>query len=283
MKTRSGDGSMKHLSSASWLLSVLVLLCGCGGRGRISAPSSAPSSGPSSGPTPHGLNIVGNWHFSTASTVSGTPPMSIDGSINQSGSSLGGAVHVDGSNCFDRLTTVGLTGTLNDSNISLTSTSVAGQVTTFTGSITGDTLNGTYTINGGCANGDQGSVTGIKIPQITNTLNATFTASGGETFDVAGTMAQDASASPEGSFGITGTVSFRTSCFSSGTITPGTFPSGSFIMGRSVALKIETGNGTLAFLGTENLSTGEISGNYTVSGGTCDQSGTALLLGPFDY
>src|SRR6266436_8628610 len=73
--------------------------------------------------------------------------------------------------------------------------------------------------------------------------------SGGETFDVAGNMAQDSSASSDGSFGITGTVAFRTSCFSSGTITPGTFPSGSFIMGRSVALKIETGNGTLAFLG----------------------------------
>jgi len=209
--------------------------------------------------------------------------VSIDGSINQSGSSLRGAVHVDGSNCFDRLTTVGLTGTLNGSNISLTSTSVAGQVTTFTGSITNDTLTGTYTINGGCANGDQGSVAGIKIPHILNTLNATFTTSGGDTFDVAGNVVQDASASSEGSFGITGTVSFRTSCFSSGTITPGTFPSGSFIMGRSVALKIETGNGTLAFLGTENLSNGEISGNYTVSGGTCDQSGTALFLGPFDY
>ncbi len=248
-----------------------------------STPTAQPVLVPPSGLPAQGLNIAGNWHFSTTSTASGTPAVSIDGSINQSGSSLRGAVHVDGSNCFDRLTTVGLTGTLNGSNISLTSTSVAGQVTTFTGSITNDTLTGTYTINGGCANGDQGSVAGIKIPHILNTLNATFTTSGGDTFEVAGNMVQDASASSEGSFGITGTVSFRTSCFSSGTITPGTFPSGSFIMGRSVALKIETGNGTLAFLGTENLSNGEISGNYTVSGGTCDQSGTALFLGPFDY
>ena len=282
MKTRSGDGSLR-VSSTSWLLSVLVLLCGCGGGGGTSGPIASPSAGSTPAPTPASLVIAGNWHFSTTSTVSGTPAVSIDGSINQSGSSLRGAVHVDGSNCFDRLTTVGLTGTLNGSNISLTSTSVAGQVTTFTGSITNDTLTGTYTINGGCANGDQGSVAGIKIPHILNTLNATFTTSGGDTFDVAGNVVQDASASSEGSFGITGTVSFRTSCFSSGTITPGTFPSGSFIMGRSVALKIETGNGTLAFLGTENLSNGEISGNYTVSGGTCDQSGTALFLGPFDY
>src|SRR5437762_9110402 len=55
--------------------------------------------------------------------------------------------------------------------------------------------------------------TGIRIPAIANTLNGTFTASGGATFDVAGDEAQSSSASTEGSFGVSGTVSFRTSCF----------------------------------------------------------------------
>src|SRR5207244_979215 len=118
---------------------------------------------------------------------------------------------------------------------------------------------GTYTINGGCANGDQGKVTGIKIPYIPNALNGTFTTSGGGTFDVAGDIAQDSANSDEGSFGITGTVTFGTSCFSSGKITSGTFPSGSFIMGTSVALEFEAGNGTITFLGTWNLEKGEIS------------------------
>src|SRR6266852_9477787 len=122
MKTRSGDGFLR-VSSTSWLLSVLVLLCGCGGGGMTSTPTAQPVLVPPSGLPAQGLNIAGNWHFSTTSTASGTPAVSIDGSINQSGSSLRGAVHVDGSNCFDRLTTVGLTGTLNGSNVSLTSTS----------------------------------------------------------------------------------------------------------------------------------------------------------------
>jgi hypothetical protein len=270
---------MKHLACTLWLLSALVLLCGCGGGGTPAPPTSPPSGSPSVSP-----NIAGNWQFSTTS-MGGMPPLTIAGSINQSGSSVTGAVHVNGSNCFNQLTTMGLAGTLTGSNISLTSTSVAGQVMTVTGSMTDTALTGTYTINGGCANGVQGNVTGIKIPLIPNTLSGTFTASGGGTFDVAADVAQSSSASSEGSFGLTGTVTFHTSCFNSGTIKTGTFSSGSFIIGNSVALEIETGNGTVVFLGTANQAKGEISGDYTVSGGTCDQTGTAVLVAssPWDY
>ena len=168
------------------------------------------------------------------------------------------------------------------------------RVTTVTGSITDKALTdafsagqftGTYAIDGGCADGDHGNITGTKVPYIANLLNGTFTDSAGETFDLAVNLAQHGDASSEGSFGISGTVSFTGSCLSLGTITPGTFPAGSFIMGASVAFKIETGNGTLNFLGMEDMHTGQISGTYTVSGGTCDQSGTAVLVGtsPWDY
>jgi hypothetical protein len=220
------------------------------------------------------------------------PPLTIAGSITQSDSSVAGEVHVDGSGCFDQHTAIALTGTFTNSNVSLTSTAVDGQVITFTGSISDDALNGadsalagTYTIDGGCANGDHGNVTGMRIAVIANILNGTFTTSGGETFDVVGDEAQSGTASSEGSFGITGTVTFSTPCFSSGTITPGTFPSGSFIIGTSVALEIETGNGTVTFLGTLNRDRNEIRGNYTVGGSTCDDTGTAVLVvsSPWDY
>jgi hypothetical protein len=274
-------------------LFALVLLCGCGGGGYQGPTGGAPggAGGVASPPPSSGPNIAGNWQFSTTSVV-GMAPATISGSIAQSGSSVSGAAHLDGLKCFDRLTTIGLTGTLTGSNISVTSTSVDGQVTTLTGSISDDALNGadsalagTYTIDGGCANGDHGNVTGIRIPFIANILNGTFTTSGGETFDVVGDEAQFGTASSEGSFGITGTVTFSTPCFSSGTITPGTFPSGSFIIGTSVALEIETGNGTVTFLGTLNRDRSEIRGNYTVGGGTCDDTGTAVLVvsSPWDY
>lgn len=184
---------MKRLSSIYWLLSTLVPLCWCGGGIR----SSSPAAGPPPDPSSQSLNAAGNWQFNTTSAA-GMPPATIAGSIAQSGVSISGAVHVDGSNCFDRVTTISLTGTVTGKNISLTSTSIEGQVTTFTGTISDDQLNGTdsaftgtYTISGGCAEGDHGSVAGLKIPFIGNTLNGTFTTSSGEMFDLAGDEAQD--------------------------------------------------------------------------------------------
>jgi hypothetical protein len=266
---------MRHvLAGTLWMVSALVL-CGCGGgRGTTSGPSP---------PAPLFFDTSGNWQFTTTSTA-GAMPLSIAGSIDQSVSELSGAVHVDGSNCFDRLTTVRLTGTLTGNKISLTSTSVNGQVIGFVGDITGTAFTGTFTINGGCANGDQGNVTGAKIPSITSQLSGTFSASGKEAFAVTAQVTQG-SAGSGGTFGITGTVTFGPSCFSSGTITSGIFPFGSFILGTSVALEIETDNGTVAFHGTADQTTGEISGDYTVSGSTCNQTGTAVLTatGQWDY
>ena len=273
---------MKHLSSTSLLLLTLALICGCGGGKKISSPPSDPPA--------QGMNAVGNWQFSTKSTAQ-FPPMTIAGSIAQSGVSLNGAVHVGGSHCFDALTTVSLEGAIDGSDISLTSAQIAGQVITFTINITEDPLTraadvtGTYSIEGGCADGDQGNLIGHNIPFIANLLNGTLTASQGETFDVAADVAQDSHPSSAGSFGITGTVTFTKPCFSSGTIMSGTFPAGSYLIGTSLALEIETDKGILAFHGTVDPDKAEITGDYTVSGSICDQSGTGVLHGssPWDY
>jgi hypothetical protein len=262
---------MKYLANLSGLFSALVLLCGCGGGGKISSPPP--------GPPP---NIAGNWQLTTTSTA-GMSPLTIAGSINQSSNSLAGAVHADGSACFDQLITIGFTGTLTGSNILLTFASIGGQVMTFTGNVTDTAFTGAYTIKGGCADGDHGNVTGFKIPSITGQLNGTFTTSGAGSFDVTAQLTQG-NARSEGSFGISGTFTFGSSCLRSGTITTGTFPSGSFIIGTSVTLEVETGNGTVVFHGTADPATGEISGDYMVSGGTCAQSGTALFAAsPWDY
>ena len=171
---------MKHLEGILWLL-VLVLLCGCGGGGitsdSISRPTARPILGPSSDPAPLVRSMGGDWQFNATSTVPETPPLESAGSIFQSGTSVSGALHVDGSNCFDRMTTVRLTGSLTGGNMSVITTPVAGQVITLTGDITETAptdgrFTGTYAINGGCANGEQGNVTGIVF-------NGTFTSSGG--------------------------------------------------------------------------------------------------------
>ena len=287
---------MKYFASILHL-SALVLLCGCNGGGVTTlAPTSIPTTtspttgtGPTTGSPPMALYISGNWQLNTTSTT-GMPPAKIVGSIAESGGSVTGAVHVDDSTCFDPLTTIGLTGTLTGGDVSITSTPVKGQVITLTGTITvnnyTDVFNGTYTITGGCGDGDKGTVTGIFI-YLENSLDGTFTTSQQQTFTVSGALDQYSKPSLDGSFGITGTAAFSApSCLSSSsaTITPGTLSSGSFILGTAVGLEFATGNGTITFLGTVNLASYDaefdsylITGNYTVSGGTCDGTGTAVL------
>ncbi|MGC2185113.1 MAG: hypothetical protein WA637_17680, partial [Terriglobales bacterium] len=112
-----------------------------------------------------------------------------------------------------------------------------------------------------------------------------FTTSGQRTFNIAGDIAQNRDPSPDGSYGISGTATFNTPCFNSGTITPGILSQGSYVLGSRLALEIATGTGTVTFLGTVNQDRTEITGNYAVSGGTCDDSGTAVLhvSSPWDY
>jgi hypothetical protein len=217
------------------------------------------------------------------------PPLTIAGSLNKSGTSVSGAVHVGGSSCFDQLNVINLTGTLTDGNISLTSESVEGQVFTFAGSITvktnfPDTLTGTYAVNGGCANGDQGNVTGYSVGGFGGSWYGNLTTAGGADINW-GTnqLGQLGGPSPQGSFGLIGAFNFQGACFSSGNLTPGTYPTPSFHLGTSVVLNIPTDNGTIAFVGTAGPDQGGlIVGTYTVTGGSCESTGTGYLS-PWEY
>jgi hypothetical protein len=228
---------------------------------------------------PKGLNLSGNWEFSTTSTVPEMPPVTIAGNMAQSGGSLNGVVHVDGSNCFDQQTAIHLTGELADSNISLTSASVAGQIITLTGSVTDTTLAGTYAIHGGCANGDQGNVGGFRVPPISGRWRFNLESRSEEMW-IGSAMLTQGSASSEGSFGVTGTAEINLRCFS-GTVTAGAFPYPSYIVGRSVVIKIDTGDGTLVFHGTVDQARKQIIGHYQVVGGRCNGEGGRAWLWRF--
>jgi hypothetical protein len=215
------------------------------------------------------------------------PPLTIAGSISVSGRSASGAVHISGSNCFDRLTTVVLTGTLTGGNLSVTSASVAGQVATLTGSFSDpgtnfpEQLTGTYAIKGGCAGGDEGKATGVKVGSMGGNWAGDLTSGTGDINRLTVTLVQG-SATSEGIFGLTGTASFEVgTCFHSATIVSGTFPSGSYVVGDTVSLEIQTDNGVVVFLGTAD-GDGLIRGNYTLTGSTCEPTGTGYLS-PWEY
>jgi hypothetical protein len=233
------------------------------------------------------VNVLSDWQFSTTSTVAGMPPLAIAGTITVSGSSVSGLVHVSGSNCFDWLTTMHLTGTLTGANLSLTSASVAGQVATFTGSLDDpgpnfpEQFSGTYAINGGCAGGDQGNVSGVKVGSMGGNWAGDLTSATGDINRLTVTLVQG-SATSEGIFGLTGTAFFEVgTCFTSAKILSGTFPAGSYVIGSSVALEIQTDNGVVVFLGSD-YGDGVIRGNYTLAGSSCEPVGTGYLS-PWEY
>jgi hypothetical protein len=254
-----------------------ALFCGCGGGSKMAVPGWGTNA-----PTP---NVAGNWEFTATPSAMGRSPMTIAGSITQAGSTVSSALHVNGTRCISRLTTVSLTGSVAHGNLSLTSAAVDGQVVTLNGSIVNAAFTGTYKIKGGCADGDQGSVTGTNIPYIANALSGTFTSSTNGTFSVTGDIAQNGSASADGSYGMTGSATFNTPCFKAGTLRAGTYSDGSFILGSSVALEFDSENGSLIFVGTLGADRSSISGNYSVAGGSCHEDGTALLTvaSPWDY
>jgi hypothetical protein len=267
-------------------LAAAILFCGCGGtpRSAPAGPAPAPSTPAQTPPAPQITS--GNWQFTAPSTVPGKPPLTFAGSIGHAGVAVNAILHVGGSSCFDQSTAIGLTGTVTSDGTTLTSAALNGQVVTLTGNLAGSAFNGTYRINGGCAAGEQGPLSGFNVWNIGVDLSGTFTNSAQKTFKVVGEIAQGSSASPEGSFVITGTATFDTPCFSAGTIQSGTFPSGSFILGTSIVLEVETNNGLLTFLGTlDPDASGGVQGDYTVTGGSCDDSGTAVLqlASPWDY
>jgi hypothetical protein len=263
-------------------LSVIVLLCGCGGApgptpnaSAVISPTTPPVTSPPT--TPVVPNIAGNWQFTTPSTTPGSLPLAFAGSLTQTGTTINAAIHIDGSNCFDRQATINFTGTMPGSGTSLTSTAINGQVITITGDFTNTGFTGTYKMDGGCASGVQGTVTGVNIPLIADNLTGTFTSSAKKTFDVTGDIAQSASASSEGSFFISGDVTFDSPCFTAARIKPGTFSSGSFILGMTVGLEFDTSNGIVTVLGTLSPDRSEIDGSYSITGGTCSDNGTVLL------
>jgi hypothetical protein len=268
---------MNKWKSPLYLFPTLILLFGCGGGPSAGNRTSAPPTTP----IPKLLEVAGGWQFTTTSTV-GMSSSTISGSITQLGNSLTGGAHVQGSNCFDPMASNVLTGTISGNNMSLDLASPDGQLIALTGTVAANVLTGTYAITGGCADGDKGNVSALQVPSITGSLSGTLTPSTGAPIDIDFFLTQG-SASSDGSFGVTGNGSLTGACFKAGTIVSGTFPIPSYILGTSLALHIDTGNGTLDFLGTADIS-GTVTGNYTVVGGTCDQSGTgSLVFSPWDY
>ena len=186
---------------------------------------------------------------------------------------------------------MGLTGTVTADSTTLTSPAVNGQVVTFTGQFT------------------DSSFTGTTSDQTADVAQATREASSGPPFTSLTLMVGTAHSLAPLKRCSTQTASSAQKCCSASSTgkalelmelphlirpasvgrpsAPGSFPSDSFILGTLVSFEIKTDNGTITFVGTTDTNpvTGVIRGAYSVSGGSCDQTGTAVLVlaGQWDY
>lgn len=222
----------------------------------------------------------GNWSM-TATPTGNTANNNffIGGNLTQNGDSLAGKMSVVSSLCFGPSQIVNFTGTVKGKNVTLTSATVGGEVISVTASgNSGSALTGTYSIAGGTTcNGQTGSITANPVPSISGTWSGPiFTAGGvsqgGPNAALAIALTQATTASSDGTFALTGTLTFtQSSCFAAGTIPAGS----SFITGPYLVVNGTTDDGgslTYTALLNNTASPTSMTGTYGISdaGGTCD-------------
>jgi hypothetical protein len=255
----------------SFLLACVLVVCsfmvGCGG---------SSSGGGGGGGSQNASINSGNWYVEATSLVSAGQKSYILGGLVQTGTTISGTMHIDNSNCYDLFNdNVPFSGSVSGSTVTLTSASVTSQVIKVTGTITSaSALTGTYTITGGCANGDHGSITAMHVPPISGTWKATEV-SGSTTITTTVNITQQSTANPDGSFNLTGTVTFTNSpCATTGTINTVSFTAGDVVAVAVDTNEVGGGHGQLVFFGYLGIPASQtaISGAYQYASGVCNGS-----------
>jgi hypothetical protein len=119
------------------------------------------------------------------------------------------------------------------------------------------------------------------VNSLTGHRAGNLTTAGGQTIHWDAQLDQNGPTA-EGSFGVSGPFTFDESCIKSGTITSGTFASlPATSWARLWSLKSRLTMPPRLLLGTMEPY-GLIEGNYTVSGGACESTGTGYLS-PWEY
>ena len=204
----------------------------------------------------------GNWAMSATSTAANINTTSatfvLGGNLTQSGDKLSGTLSVDQSLCISPQT-LAFTGTVKGSDITLTSAAFDGNVISVTASGTKDSLSGNYTITGGCA--DQGTVSANAVASISGTWSGTVLVNTSPT-TMTVVLTQASTASADGTFALTGNVSYVGSvCSSTATILT------SSVTGTEVNLSADLGTGSFNYTAGLDSATAPhtLTGNYSVT------------------
>jgi hypothetical protein len=215
----------------------------------------------------------GNWSVTATSSNSEVGTFKVGGNLTQSGNALSGSMYVVGSMCFDVSQPVAFTGTVSGTDVTLTSADVNGQVFSVTATSTdSSTLSGTYTVTGGCAGSDSGTATASAVLSISGTWSGPVIGAGGPSVTLSMTLAQGTVASSDGSFPLTGTLTYSgSSCSVSGTITNG-FVAGSYILVNANTVETDASDGSIFYnqvLLDSSSHPHNMTGPYEVGSGLC--------------
>jgi hypothetical protein len=224
----------------------------------------------------------GNWSVTASSSNPAIRTFHVGGNLAQSGNTLSGTMYVFGSLCFDVSQPISLTGTVNGQQVRLASKDINGQVFSVEAIATTDSaLKGTYTITGGCGNGDSGTAAANAVPSISGTWGGSLTGSGGSQVALSIELAQNALASADGSFALTGDLVYAgSSCSVSGTITSA-FVAGSYILLNANTVETDGSVGNVFYTNVlldDSQNPQNMLGAYQVDFGLCADDMQVLTL-----
>ena len=246
---------------------------------------------PPATPPPPVPAMNGNWALHLVSQ---------GGSVNDGGgyltttdSKVTGTVFLEPSSCFvtevngfEELDSIRVSGTVTNSGaLTLTSSPVQGaEVLTIKGTVSnGGLTNATYSVAGGCDDRDSGTASGWAAPPLDGTYTGHFVSNSGITSGVSVIIAQASQPSSSGMYSASGTATFSSSCFSTGTFSPSDAGDpAQLVFGDFVQVEIETnGSASVIFQGIVNSSGTTITGTYQVLGGLCTgDRGTGTVTKP---
>jgi hypothetical protein len=280
--------TLTKLASASLAAIFVVALVGCGSNNNLTLTQgnwsiAAISNG--------GLARQNGKKHDGKSNVS-EADIYIGGNITQTGSNIAGTMYIvdNISNCLTANNGIPFTGTVKGTQVTITSPSLNGAVITVlaSGTTTSTTtsLTGTYSVAGGCADGDTGTVTANVVAPITGTWagslsNCAAGTNGCSTATISVDMTQASTASSDGTFAITGNVTYTNSaCSVSGTITSGSI-AGQFVVLDASTVDQSTNTGSfvygLSFVDSPTTPA-NMSGTYNVTDGDCSGNTQNLTL-----
>ena len=271
------------IHAAGRFVTVSLLCCflfgfvGCGGS------SMAPT------PTPTPLPFFsGLYQIDSSSSANSAVTFSVAGSLEQSGNSITGVMHLTAASCSSFNTDIPVSGTLGtdsagDFTVTLALTLPGGQALTLNMIHPGGHLSivsGTYTLVGaGCAGPAQGFANGDVMGITGTTWRGTLTSNSGPVSQINLNMTQTGP-DAHGFFSATGTGTITGgTCFSAFTVAPSSIVIG--VGSNLVLTDSQTGvTGTLSLQGTfAPLPFGGATfvGTYTSTQGACSDTGSAQM------